>query len=234
VFFLMPLKDGVTIWLAGRRTDVLARLAEGGADEQEYQIELGASKQVACRLLARHASAAQIQRRHQQQDEYARKHGTQVSQRQREWASWNLLITNVPAGRLTLAEAFVLLRCRWQIELLWKLWKTQGLLDEWQTRNVARILCEVDAKLLGLLLQHGLLLLGCWDDPHRSWIAVSEIVRDQVVVLAHGFAGRLSVRQALQMVHEALVEAAGRSIAGRTDRPSTSRLLLACSEDGLT
>jgi hypothetical protein len=234
VFFLMPLKDGVTIWLAGRRTDMLARLAEGGADEQEYQIELGASKQVACRLLARRASPAQIQRRHQQQDEYARKHGTQVSQRHREWASWNLLITNVPAGRLTLAEAFVLLRCRWQIELLWKLWKMQGLLDEWQTRNVARILCEVYAKLLGLLLQHWLLLLGCWDDPHRSWIAVSQIVRDQVVVVAHGFAGRLTVRQALQMVHEALLAAAGRSIAGRTDRPSTSRLLLACSQDGLT
>jgi hypothetical protein len=234
VGFLMPLKDGVTTWFEGRRTDVLALLAQSGAAEQEYAIELGASKQVACRLLARRASEAQIQRRHRQQDEYARKHGTQVSERQREWAGWQLLITNVPAARLSLGEAFVLLRCRWQIELLWKLWKMQGVLDEWQTRNVARILCEVYAKLLGVLLQHWLLLLSCWDDPHRSWIAVAEIVRDQVVVLAHGFAGRLELRQALHLVHEALVEAAGRSIAGRSDRPSTSRLLLACSEDGLT
>lgn len=234
VWFLMPLKDGVITWLDGRREDVLALLRRGGTEAQEYQIELGASKQVRCRLLARPASPAQIQRRHRQQDEYARKHGTQVSARQREWACWNLLITNVPLARLTLAEAFVLLRCRWQIELLWKLWKMQGLVDEWQTHNVARILCEVYAKLLGLLLQHWLLLLSCWDDPHRSWAGVSEIVRDQVVVLAHGLSGRLSLTKALRLVQAALREAGGRSIAGRRDRPSTSRLLVAVPEDGLT
>jgi hypothetical protein len=84
------------------------------------------------------------------------------------------------------------------------------------------------------LLQHWLMLLTCWDDPHRSAIGVSEIIRDQVVVLAHGFAGRLSLRQALHLVGEAMKQAAGRSIAGRSDRPSTSRLLLAFGEPGLT
>jgi hypothetical protein len=109
----------------------------------------------------------------------------------------------------------------------------QGQVDEWQTANVARILCEVYAKLLGVLLQHWLMLLSCWDDPHRSTIGVSEMVRDQVVVLAHGFCGRLSLTQALGLVCEAIGQAAGRSIAGRAARPSTSRLLLAC-DDGLT
>ena len=95
-----------------------------------------------------------------------------------------IVITNVPAALLTLAEAFVLLRCPWQIELLWKLWKMQGQVDEWPTKNEGRILCEVYAKLLGLLLQHWVTLLTCWEDPHRSWISVSEIVRDQTVALA--------------------------------------------------
>src|SRR5947209_20485342 len=157
-----------------------------------------------------------------------------VSQRQRDWACWTIAITNVPAVLLTLAEAFVLLRWSFQIELLWKLWKMQGLVDEWHTSNEERILCEVSAKLLGLLLQHWLLLLTCWEDPHRSWINVSEIVRDQSVVLAHGFAGRLSLTQAVRLMCEAIVQAAGRSIAGRSDRPSTSRLLLACGQTGFT
>src|SRR5487761_599046 len=234
VYFLMPLKDGVITWLDGKRVDLLAVLLAQPTDEQEYSIVLGASKQVACRVLARRASAAQVQRRHQKQDEYARKHGTLVSQRQRDWACWLIVISNAPASKLTLAEAFVLLRCRWQIELLWKLWKMQGQLDAWQTHHVERILCEVYAKLLGLLLQHWLLLLTCWDDPHRSWITVSQIVRDQSVVLAHGFAGRLSLPRALRLMAQAITQAAGRSIAGRSDRPSTSRLLLASSKDGLT
>ena len=109
----------------------------------------------------------------------------------------------------------------------------QGQVDEWQTKNEARILCEIKASLLAVLLQHWLMLLTCWDDPHRSSIGIGEMVRDQVVVLAHGFCGRLSLTQALRLVCEAIRQAAGRSIAGRTDRPSTSRLLLAC-DDGLT
>jgi hypothetical protein len=233
-YFLMPLKDGVVMWLEGKRADVLSVLQAGGADEQAYEVDLGAAKQVHCRVLARRASAQQVKRRHKQQDEYARKHGTTVSQRQRDWAQWTIVITNVPMALLTLAEAFVLLRCRWQIELLWKLWKMQGLLDQWQTKNEERILCEISAKLLGLLVQHWVLLLTCWDDPHRSWITVSEIVRDQTVVLAHGFSGRLSLTQALRLMCEAIIQAAGRSIAGRSDRPSTSRLLLAFGEPGLT
>ena len=175
------------MWLEGKRADLLSVLQANGADEQEYEVYMGAAKQVKCRVVARRASEAQVKRRHQQQDEYARKHGTKVSQHQRNWARWMIVITNVPAALLTLAEAFVLLRCRWQIELLWKLWKMQGKVDEWPTQNEERILCEVYAKLLGLLLQHWVLLLTCWEDPHRSWINVSEIVRDQTVVLAHGF-----------------------------------------------
>jgi hypothetical protein len=234
VYFLMPLKDGVVTWLAGKRVDVLEVLqAHAAQDEQEYEIVLGAGKQVKCRLFARRASEEQVKRRHGKQDEYAHRHGTTVTQRQRDWAQWTLVISNVPAHLLSLAEALVLLRVRWQIELVWKLWKMQGQVDEWQTENMARILCEVYAKLLGVLLQHWLMLLSCWDDPHRSTIGVSEMVRDQVVVLAHGFGGRLSLTQALRLVCEAIRQAAGRSIAGRAARPSTSRLLLAC-DDGLT
>src|SRR5437764_2810860 len=234
VYFLMPLKDGVVTWLAGKRVDILEVLqAHAEQEEQEYAIILGAGKQVPCRLLARRATPVQIKRRHEAQEEYARKHGTQVTQRQRDWAEWTLVISNVPACLLSLAEALVVLRVRWQVELVWKLWKMQGQVDEWQTQNLARILCEVYAKLLGVLLQHWLMLLSCWDDPHRSTIGVSEIVRDQVVILAHGFAGSLSLRQALRLLCDAIRQAAGRSIAGRSARPSTSRLLLAC-DDGLT
>ncbi len=235
VYFLMPLKDGVVTWVEGKRVDVLSVLqAHGQEEEQEYELLLGAGKQVPCRLFARRASEAQVKKRHGQQDEYARKHGTQVTQRQREWVCWTLVISNVPAHMLTLSEAFVLLRMRWQIELVWKLWKMQGQVDQWQTQNVARILCEVYAKLLGVLLQHWLMLLSCWDDPHRSTIGVSQIVRDQVVVLTHGFCGRLSLTKAIRLVREAIRQAGGRSIAGRSDRPSTSRLLLAHGNVGLT
>jgi len=75
VYFLMPLKDGVVMWLEGKRADVLNVLQARGADEQEYEVYLGAAKQVKCRVVARRASEEQVKRRHKKQDAYARKHG---------------------------------------------------------------------------------------------------------------------------------------------------------------
>jgi len=52
----------------------------------------------------------------------------------------------------------VLLKIRWQIELLFKLWKSHGRVDEWRTKKPARIVCEIYAKLIGLVVQHN---TGC-------------------------------------------------------------------------
>jgi hypothetical protein len=81
--------------------------------------------------------------------------------RQRAWelADWSILLTDAPPHLLSLQEALVLLRERWQMEVLYKLWKQYGRGDEWQTANRWRILCELYAKLIGLLLQHWLIIL---------------------------------------------------------------------------
>ena len=235
MYFLMPYKDSVVLWFGGQRTDVLTLLEQQGpASEGALDVILGASKQVPCRLLARRLSEAEVAKRHQQQDEYARKHGKVVTQRQRDLAHWSLLISNVPTTLMTVAQAWILMRMRWQIELLWKLWKMQGLVDEWQTQNPDRILCEVYAKLLGLLIQHWVLLLSCWEDPHRSWINISEVVRDQVTVLAHGFSGHLPLGRAVRLVCRTVAQASGCSIPARTHRASTSHRLLSCQDDALT
>jgi len=93
VYFLMPLKDRVVTWLAGKRVDILATLqAHAAQDEQEYEIMLGMAKQVKCRLFARRATDEQVKRRHAKQDEYARKHGTTVTQRQRDWHPAAILV----------------------------------------------------------------------------------------------------------------------------------------------
>src|SRR5437762_12765980 len=130
------------------------------------------------------------------------------------------------------AEVMALMRARWQIELLWKLWKQWGAIDEWQTANPARILCELYAKLLGMLVQHWLLLLSCWDDPHRSLVGAAQVIRDQVPTLVHGLTGRLPLSKALTLIKQALSN--GCSIPKRQTRLSTSHLLLKQFDDGLT
>jgi hypothetical protein len=99
-------------------------------------------------------------------------------------ADWNVAITNVPRSMLSLAEALVLLRLRWQIELLFKLWKSHGRVDEWRTNNPIRILCEVYAKLIGLVFQQWILAASSWADPERSLFKAAMIVASYAAELA--------------------------------------------------
>jgi hypothetical protein len=45
-------------------------------------------------------------------------------------ADWTILLTNVPRRRLTSEQVVVILRLRWQIERLFRLWKEHGSIDE--------------------------------------------------------------------------------------------------------
>jgi hypothetical protein len=59
------------------------------------------------------------------------------------------------------------------MELLYKLWKHYGRIDEWRTANPWRVLCELYAKLIGLLLHHWLMLLFAWHDEQRSLVKLA-------------------------------------------------------------
>jgi hypothetical protein len=84
----------------------------------------------------------------------AKRRGQPVRQRAWDLAAWTILLTDAPASLLSLQEALVLLRERWQMEMLDTRWKPYGCIDEWRTANPWRMLCELYAKLIGVLLQH--------------------------------------------------------------------------------
>jgi hypothetical protein len=233
VFFLLGYKEGVIVWNAdGERVEVLDLLPRQGAEMVDIAVALGARKQVQARLIARKMSEEVVKRRRAQLKEQAHKQCKPINARQWDLVQWTIVLTNVPLSLLAAAEAMALMRARWQIELLWKLWKDQGQVDAWQTEKPERILCELYAKLLGMLVQHWLLLLSCWDDPHRSLVGAAQVIRDQVPTLVHGLTGRLPLSKAIRLVTQVLV--GGCSIPRRQTRLSTSHRLLEPFGRGLT
>lgn len=99
-------------------------------------------------------------------------------------ADWTILLTNVPQLMLGVEEALVLVRCRWQIELFWKLCKQYGKLDTWRSYKPERILSELYAKLLGLLITYWCILIGCWQAPNRSLVKAKQVVEWMTPCLA--------------------------------------------------
>ena len=115
-------------------------------------------------------------------------------------ADWTLLLTAAPAKRLSLEEALVLQRERWQMERLYKRWKQHGQLDESASQWCWRILCELYAKLIGLLLQHWLIVLFGWQDPQRSLVKLAAVVRDSGWTIMAALGGKGCLRQALRTI----------------------------------
>lgn len=233
VYFLLRYKPGIVLWYQQQRLDLLAVLPQQVGEHVELLVEVGASKAIrGVRLLAERVPQAVAQQRQERYREYARSHQKPVNPLVLELTQWTLIVTNVPVSLLTHEQAFALLRARWQIELLFKLWKQEALLDEWSSGKPWRILCEVYAKLLAMLVQHWVLLLACWEDPHRSLTGVAEVVREQVPLLAHGVVGHLPMQRALRLMVSSVK--GGCSIPARSTRPSTSRRLQSAPGPGLT
>ncbi len=226
-YSLTYLKNGVNLFDEhGQPLDLLLVLARAPG-RLECHVLAGDGPRLPMRRFSVRVRAELAKERRTHLRQVARDHGRVYSHEQDLLAGWTLVLTNVPTTRLGLEEALVLLRARWQLELLWKLWKHYGCLDEWRTKQPWRILCEIYAKLLGLLIQHWLVLLACWQEPHRSLVKAAKAVRSHVILLAYALTGEFTLAFVVHKIQQAT--RCGSRLNTRKTHPNTSQLLL----DGL-
>jgi hypothetical protein len=109
------------------------------------------------------------------------------------------------------------------MEMLSKLWKHYGRIDEWRTANPWRVLCELYAKLIGLLLQHWLIILSAWQDEQRSLVKLAQVVRDTACSLLEALAGDRSLLSALQAIQRRM--RSGCQMNKRKKHPNAAQLL---------
>lgn len=190
-------------------------------DQWEGIVTLGTDHPLTARMLVLTVPSAVATQRRRRIRRQAKRKGETPSEAALANAAWTVLITNVPADRLSLAEAMTLIRARWQIELLFKLWKSHGQVDDWRSEKPARILCEGYAKLIAMVLQHWILIVSCWGAPARSLVKAARAIRTAVPLLALAVAcdHRDMLTQALQVIHTMLAHTA--RIDTRAKRPNT-------------
>lgn len=233
VFWLTRLQVQTTVFAAtGDRLDLLAWLARpvarsGPASTAavDTTVTLGTSERLPARLLAVRVPTEVAEARRRKLHAEARRRGQTVSQARLARADWTILVTNVAPDLLTVRDALVIARARWQVELLFKLWKSHGRLAASRSRKPARRLCELFAKLLALLAQHWLLLVACWRFPDRSLVRAAQVVRQFALALAIAAGSLTHLTVVIRRLVAAL--ATGARIDRRRKRPGTWQLLLA-------
>lgn len=184
VFWITRWKFKTTI---GDTTDQFLELVEFLAAQPQNQLDLpvrvGSKQQLPCRLLASRVPQEVADQRRQRIQETYRKNGRQPSEKLLRWADWTIVLTNVPSSQLSLPEVLVLLKVRWQIEILFKLWKEYLSIDEWNSQNPWRILTEIYAKLLTALLFHWTTLFDFWNYPDRRLFKAVQLFRKYITSL---------------------------------------------------
>jgi len=208
---------------AGQVWSLANFLSQHQADSVDVSMAMGLEQRLPCRFLAIRVPAEVAAKRRRHLRQRGKERGWKVHPDRFALAAWNFYATNVPRGQLTLQEAVVLVRCRWQIELLFKLWKSEGRVDESSSDKPWRILCEVYAKLLGMVVQHWLLLVGCWSHPDRSLVKASRTVRAHAMALALVLEHGHLVYKILEQIRRCLAKGC-RINHRRRDPPTFQRL----------
>jgi hypothetical protein len=215
IYWISRVQSSMIVEGEGRRSTVAAWLKSCTADQVDQEVKVGATGQLPCRLLARRVPEAVARKRRERLHQRAKKQGRKVSAEREAMCDWNVCITNLPERLLTRAEAWALLRARWQIELLFKLWKSHGGLDFSHGQRASRVLCEIYAKLIGMVVQHWLVLASAGSMLGWNWTKAARRVRREAVALGQA----LTVLEGLVAVLERL----GRRIQRRCGRSKRQR-----------
>jgi hypothetical protein len=224
-YWLSRLQHGTTVCdTAGKPVALqkfLAKNAKRGV--VDVPVQLG-EKRLPCRLVAVHVSPEIAARRRQKIREKAGDHGREPSQEYLELQEWTIFVTNCPPSLLTWKEVVVLYRARWQIERLFKLWKSYNCLAD---RNVAATaaqqLAEVYVKLIAVVIQHGIVLMTVWLDGRRSLWRAAAILRDWIGQIIGAIDDTAKLRRVLTRQCRALAKSA--RVNHRRKHPSCFQLL---------
>jgi hypothetical protein len=193
---------------------------------RELGVVIGKKKQVFTRLIMVKVSPEVAEERQKRIRENAQDHDREPSEEVLALAHWTLVITNIPRKMASYEDILVLLRLRWQIERLFRLWKEHGKIDEWRTKAPFRILCEMYAKICAMIIQQSFIQEGCWLDPLRSIVKAAAALRHECNrIMVAFYEGNL--QETVQSILR--VFRSGCRIDSRAAHPSTAQLL----RDGL-
>lgn len=126
------------------------------ATEDNYQVEvlMGSKVKIPCRLICMRVSEEIANKRRRKLIAESKKKGHTPQQKNLRLCDWTLLITNVPKAWLPPETLLPLYRLRWQIELIFKQFKSILKIHQSDTANKNRLLCEIYGKLIAAVLIH--------------------------------------------------------------------------------
>lgn len=161
VFFISRLQSQTGLFEKDnpqQKVDLLDRLKHlpDSLTYGECVLRLGTKQKLPVRVIYYRAPPEIAQQRRRKAKHAIGRRKRTCSKHWLDWQDWFIFISNVPVHLIDTTQVATVYRLRWQIEVLFKVWKQEmdwGTMRNWR---LERLLCQFYARCLALLLFHRL------------------------------------------------------------------------------
>lgn len=175
-------------------THCTAQADQKAQDVWEFEALLGAQTRIPVRIVVNRLPAAVVAKRRRRIRAAAKRRGYTPAALTLALAQWNIFCTNVPTAVWSAEQVLAAYPIRWQVELLFKLCKSQAGLDCIGDWRPARVLCFFYARLIALALsQHIIAPLRFSQDrelsPAKAFHLLQHALHDLPLRIRHRWRG---------------------------------------------
>jgi hypothetical protein len=132
--------------------DLHNKIQKNRIDQMELNVFLGNKQMLPSRLIIKPVSEQVYQQRIRKVSKHAKSKGVQVSKKYKIKARYNMFITNTTQEQLSPEEIEDVYRLRWQIELVFKTWKSHIKIHKTKKVKKERFECHLIAKMIWIIL----------------------------------------------------------------------------------
>ena len=190
----------------GERIDLEKTLKSEETENTYFRktIRIGKRKQISGYLIAERLTEAETNKRRRSIRHRAKRKAQTPSKALLRLAGWNLYITNIEQHQLTPKQIAAVVSIRWQVELIFKCFKSIGKLQVSRSQKPYRILSEIYAKLIALLIQHAVMLGAGYRHIQQSFIKTAKYIAGYARLLTLNFhRSKTALRETLKIIKRA-------------------------------
>jgi hypothetical protein len=120
----------------------------------EIPVFIGNSKKLPVRLIVELMPEEVFRKRNTKLQKYNKANGHKTSNQIKDRLRFNLFVTNVESDKMEVREVSILYKLRWQVELVFKCWKSHMKINNIQKMKYERFTAILYGKLLLILINN--------------------------------------------------------------------------------
>jgi hypothetical protein len=226
-YYCSRLKSGNKVFsLSGKEIDIVHLMNNKTFIDKD--VIVGNSHQLKCRIVIVRLPEQQKKERIEKLLKKAKREGKSISKKKLALSAFNIFITNLSEQELRFEEVLILMKSRWQIELLFKLWKSYCKIDKSRSEKPYRILTELYTKLLGAIISHHLMIIGMWKNVDRSMFKAIQIIQEHTILISYSF--NRGINELANVIEFICSKIDDCIVNKRRENPSNAELLLGLKE----